>query len=255
MKHTIPLVKITALLFATLLIACHQETKIVKKETSQLIFSNKNAETDSSSSALLAPYKMKMEAIMNELLGNSDISMVKGNPEGLLGNFVSDACLSITNTLLTSQNSEIATMCLFNNGGLRSSLPKGAITLRNVYELMPFDNAMVILTLSGEKTKMLFEYLVEANGAPVAGVRIKSVAKKIVEVKVNNQLFDEKKNYRILTSDYLSAGGDKYNFFKDPLKIDTVHYLIRDALLDFIKAETLKGKNITSKKDGRITIE
>jgi 2',3'-cyclic-nucleotide 2'-phosphodiesterase (5'-nucleotidase family) len=237
------------------LLACSEQTKIIKVETSRVDFSTKENINDSVTSELVAPYKKQMDAIMNEVLGYSDTSMVKDNPEGVLGNFVADATLQMANDKYSSRDSKKIDFSLYNNGGLRSSLPKGKITLGNVYELMPFDNALVVLTISGEKAKKLFDYLVEYNGAPFSGARIIAKSKKITSIKIGNENFDVNKNYKVLTSDYLAAGGDKYIFFRDAIKIDTLNYLLRDAIADYIKQENKKGKNITSKKDGRIILE
>jgi 2',3'-cyclic-nucleotide 2'-phosphodiesterase (5'-nucleotidase family) len=216
MKHLYKKPQRCLVLSLLFLLACSEQTKIIKVETSRVDFSTKENINDSVTSEIVAPYKKQMDAIMNEVLGYSS---------------------------------------LYNNGGLRSSLPKGKITLGNVYELMPFDNALVVLTISGEKAKKLFDYLVEYNGAPFSGARIIAKSKKITSIKIGNENFDLNKNYKVLTSDYLAAGGDKYIFFRDAIKIDTLNYLLRDAIVDYIKQENKKGKNITSKKDGRIILE
>ena len=62
------------------------------------------------------------------------------SPESLLGNFVTDLCLR--------QYSNIADICVMNNGGLRSNLTKGEITRGDIYTLMPFENELVILEFS-----------------------------------------------------------------------------------------------------------
>jgi 2',3'-cyclic-nucleotide 2'-phosphodiesterase (5'-nucleotidase family) len=195
---------------------------------------------------------MKMDSIMNEVLGRSDQELLKGLPESSLGDFVSDAVLKKTN-----ENYPVvaADICLLNNGGLRSQLPKGTITLGNVFELMPFENAITVLTLSGEKTKQLFESLVENNGAPFAGATVIAKGKKMTELKINGKDFDITKTYKVATSDYLAAGGDKYLFFNDPIKIEPLNYKLRDAIVDYIKDETKKGKTIKVEMDGRIKYE
>jgi len=148
-----------------------------------------------------------------------------------------------------------ATICLLNNGGLRAQLPKGKITRGNAYELMPFENAVVILTLSGDKTKQMFQSLVDNNGAPFSGVTIRSKGKKITDLRIGGQPFDVNKNYKIITSDYLAAGGDKYDFFKDPVKTETLNYKLRDAIIDYMIAENKKGSTLKGKKDGRIQLQ
>ena len=192
---------------------------------------------------------------MNEVLGKSDQELLKGLPESSLGDFVSDAVLKKTNEKYVPSDKHQADICLLNNGGLRSQLPKGTITLGNVFELMPFENTIMILTLSGEKTKLLFEMLVENNGAPFAGATVKAKGKKITELKINGKDFDVTKTYKVVTSDYLAAGGDKYLFFNNPIRVDSINYKLRDAIVDYIKDETKKGNTVKVEMDGRIKYE
>ena len=236
--------------------ACSTTPKIKKVETSMVELNSKTVSSeDSIFIKTVQPYKSKMDSIMNEVLGTSEQALLKGLPEGNLGDFVSDAVLKKTNDNYKPYDNINADVCLLNNGGLRSQLPKGKVTLGNVFELMPFENEIVVLTIKGEKMKQLFESLVENNGAPFAGATVKAKVKKITELKIGGKDLDVTKNYKVVTSDYLAAGGDKYFFFADPVKIETLHYKLRDAIVDYIKDETKKGNTIKVEIDGRIKYE
>lgn len=238
------------------LVACTSTPKLQKVETSMMELNSKTVEpTDSSFIKTVLPYKTKLDSIMNEVLGTSEQALLKGLPEGTLGDFVSDAVLKKTNDVYKPTDNIKADICLLNNGGLRSQLPKGKITLGNVFELMPFENEIVILTLSGEKTKQLFESLVENNGAPFSGAIVKGKGKKMTELTIGGKAFDVSKTYKVATSDYLAGGGDKYYFFSSPIKVDTLKYKLRDAIVDYIKEENKKGNTIKVSIDGRIKYE
>lgn len=215
----------------------------------------KNAETDSAIDNKITPYKKEIARLMNEVLIVSDVELLKGLPESNLGNFVCDAVLKKGNDHYAPADGKSIQLCLLNNGGLRSQLPKGNITVGKVYELMPFDNELVVLTMTGEKTRQMFEYLVSSGGAPIAGAVVTGKSKKVTGIKIGGEAFDESKTYKVLTSDYLSSGGDKYNFFANPVKIDTLHYLLRDAIIDYMKEENKKGNTIKTEKDGRVKLE
>jgi 2',3'-cyclic-nucleotide 2'-phosphodiesterase (5'-nucleotidase family) len=230
-------------------------TKIKSVTTGSIEFNSQNTSLDSSAYKLVAPFKAEMDKIMNEVLVSSDSVLTKDLPESSLGNFVSDAVLKKTNDYYKPSDNLPAHICLLNNGGLRAQLPKGIITRGNAFELMPFENTIVILTLTGEKTKQLFQSLVDFNGAPFGGATIKARGKKITELRINGELFDINKNYKVVTSDYLAGGGDKYDFFKNPLKTDTINYKLRDAIIDYMIELNKKGITIKSKKDGRIKFE
>ena len=72
------------------------------------------SDSDSTTNAIIMPYRLGIDSIMNEVLCISDIEMTKGRPESLLGNFVSDLCLK--------QFSNQADICIMNTGGLNISL-------------------------------------------------------------------------------------------------------------------------------------
>jgi 2',3'-cyclic-nucleotide 2'-phosphodiesterase (5'-nucleotidase family) len=243
--------------FALLFIEnCSTVPKIKKIETSMFELNSKNTlKQDSVFVNIIKPYKAKMEKIMNEVLIISDQELSKGLPESALGNFVSDVILKKTNDKYNPSDKAFVNICLLNNGGLRSELPKGEITRGNAFELMPFENEIIIVTINGEKAKQLFEYIVEYNGAPFSGATIKAKGKTIIELKINGQLFDINKTYKVTTSDYLAAGGDKYNFFKDPIKTEKLNYKLRDAIIDYMVEENKKGNTLKFSTDGRIKYE
>ncbi len=247
---------INTIIVLGVLSACSTTPKLKKVETSMLELNSKTVSSeDSTYIKIVLPYKSKLDSIMNEVIGSSDQALLKGLPEGTLGNFVADAVLKKTKDNYKPQDKTNADICLLNNGGLRSQLPNGKITLGNVFELMPFENEVVILTISGQKMKQLFESLVENNGAPFSGATVKAKGKKITELKIGGKELDITKTYKVVTSDYLAGGGDKYIFFSEPLKVDTLHYKLRDAIVDYIKDETKKGNSIKVEIDGRIKYE
>jgi len=125
-----------------------------------------SATPDSLITSIINPYKIGIDSVMNEVLCFSSIEMTKGKPESLIGNFVTDLCLD--------QYSDIADICIMNTGGLRSTLPKGEITRGKIYELMPFDNELVVLELNAEEIYQLSEYIVSRGGEPFSGCIIYS---------------------------------------------------------------------------------
>lgn len=145
-----------------------------------------------------------------------------------------------------------ADLCLLNNGGLRATLPKGEITRGKIFELMPFENELVVLTLSGAQTKELFIVLAKFGGMPVSGINIGIADDRPDEVFINDIPFDSSKTYKVVTSDYLANGGGKLQFFNNPLKREDLGIKLRDAIIAYIIEEREKGNKLTSGYDGRI---
>ena len=231
MKLKFPIISIAAFL----LTACSVQYNLQSHTETSFDVS---AEEDSASLSIIAPYKARIDSIMNEVLCISKIEMTKGKPESLLGNFVTDLCLH--------QYSDIADICVMNNGGLRSTLPKGEITKGMIFELMPFENELVILELGNDDYIQLLQYITKRGGEPFAGVNIIMDEKGSV---LSQSLDLNRGKIRVLTSDYLANGGDKMSFFKGK-KQTKVGIKLRDAIINYC----ISKENISSKLDNRLSI-
>ena len=188
---------------------------------------------------MIAPYKVEMESKMNKVIGHSNYQLTNYAPESPLGNFVSDVVFqsafqySIDNKDVSFQKWN--TMCLINFGGLRAPINEGDITIREIYELMPFDNEIVIVSLSPSQVTEMLNYLFVKNGQPISNGKaiLSSNNKKLI---IGGKAYNFEKNINIITSDYLAKGGDKMNFLKSSQMIQT-GILMRDALLDYVIKE------------------
>lgn len=207
--------------------------------------------TDSSIYNTIQPYKLKLDSSMDKVLGYSNQALYKATPEGLLGNFCADALLSYSKLFL-KHNPDFA---ILNNGGLRAPLPQGKITTRNIYELMPFDNEIVIMRIEPEIMKNLLNHIVELGGIPVSllSMQIDNENKSYHEVEVNNLSYDESKVYTLVTTDFIANGGDKFPFTEGGVEIIKTGILYRDALMQYIDAYCADGRIISVKFGNRIS--
>ena len=200
--------------------------------------------------AELAPYKMQLSKIMDEVLAYSQKTMMKDNPEGLLGDFSADAVFKKAKEYC--KDSCKVDFCLLNNGGLRNPLPKGNITRGNIFQLMPFENEMIFITMKGEDIKELFDFIANKGGMPVAGMKMKIKNNMASDVTIGDKPFDITKSYTVVTSDYLAGGGDNMLFFAKAIKKKTIGKKLRDAIIEYLQDESKKGNTINVTKDGRI---
>lgn len=201
----------------------------------------------------ISPYKMQIEKEMGQTLIVSENAMMKDNPEGALGNFVADAVLAQAR-IFCKDTCQID-LCVLNNGGLRNPLPKGNITKKDVFQLMPFENEIVVLTLSGDVTKELFDFIAAKGGMPVSGARMKIKNQLSTEIMIGDKIFDATKSYTVVTSDYLANGGDNMFFFSKAERKFFLGKKIRDSLIEYMMNENKKGNVLNVKKDGRIKFE
>lgn len=236
-------------LFIAVWISCTGTAKIERVETSQYrLGKGEYAAIDSSLFKIIDPYRQNIESQMDEVLAYSEQVMEKGTPEGLLGNFVADLCYE---EILESGAS--VDICLLNNGGLRSALPAGELTRGKIYELMPFENELLILEISGKNFKELCDY-VAYRGSPVANLRMSVVNRRAQSIEVGGQAFTEDRNYKVATSDYLANKGDIL-FLNNPISVHTTGLKVRDAIIQHLQELHADGKTVEVHLDNRIKIE
>ena len=214
---------------------------------------NKDLPVDSTIIKTYNPYKIQMNAEMNQVIAHSSALMSKiesdKNPESLLSNFFADATFGEALKVDSTIDFAIPT----TKGGLRVDIPKGAVTLSNIFETMPFENELIVFTLSGADTQDLLNFIALNNGEPVSGLRMKIVEKKPVDIYINGKVFDPNKSYRILTTDYIAGGGDNFQSFKKPIDKKILGLKVRTALINYVQSLEKEGKTINPKLDGRIT--
>ncbi len=236
------------LLITIALFSCRNSFEVTKKETGQYKFTDTSfTEIDSSIYKELIPFRDKMDSTMKEVLAESTSSLEKGLPESKLGNFLSDACMNSA-----KQHNKQADFAIFNSGGLRRPLPKGNITRGDIFELMPFENELVILTMNGEDVEKLINFMANKGGAPVSGLRLRIKDSVATSIFINDVSFDSSRTYRVLTSDYLANGGDSFPFITTE-KWDAVNLKVRDALIEYLISQSKTQKKITVELDGRIS--
>ena len=219
-----------------LLLACNPTYNMQSVENKTI---EVNINADSTALAIIAPYQKGIEKEMNEVLSYTKINLTKKGAESLLGNFVTDLCLNYTD----------AHMCVMNNGGLRTTINKGEITRGKLYELMPFENELVVLELNKEDYLGLLDYICKRGGEPFSGINITMDKEGNVLSNSWPVNFENNEKVKVITSDYLANGGDKMSFFQNK-KQYKVGLKLRDAIID----HCTKTDTITATLDGRIKI-
>jgi len=125
----------------------------------------------------------------------------------------------------------------------------GVITQHDLVTIMRFNNLSTVVKISGNKVQELFQYLNNNNKQhPVSGLKIIFNQKKIQNALIQNKKFNINKSYYVLTSNFLQEGGDKMDFFMNPLELYNLETNIREVVIKHI---TLK-KKIEGKLDNRI---
>ncbi|WP_457611489.1 5'-nucleotidase C-terminal domain-containing protein [Lutibacter sp.] len=209
------------------------------------ITSNENIEN------FVKPYRERIEKEMSNILSYTPINLTRedGELESTLGNLMADMCYQEANPIFNKKTGKNIDFALFNFGGVRASIPKGNITMQHAFNLMPFENQLVVVELSSEKIKELITYLIDKKKAHPISKQVSLVfTNNGYNFKINGNPLNDSKTYFVLTSDYLQHGGDHMDFFKNPVNLYKIDYKLRNAIIDYFKeTDTIKVK-----LDGRI---
>jgi len=199
--------------------------------------------------SIVNPYKLQLDETMNIVIGELDVDLIKERVESNMGNWYADIILEEANRLSTKK----VDFAIQNYGGLRSnSIAAGPITVRTIFEVMPFENTLVTADLTGEKVIQFFNFIADYGGFPVSkGVKFEIQDNKAVNLTLNGEAVDPSKIYRLALSDYIANGGDDASVFKGA-EIHEYNILQRDAILNHIKRDTENGIVQSGIKEGRI---
>ena len=225
---------------------------VITNISGQIVEMSQEQGTHAEMQAFVDKYKVTLDKQMNEVIGTSSEFMQKGRPESLLTNLTSDVMKAYGD-----QNMEGGTdVSIMNVNGHRSTLPKGDLTLGNLFEVYSFDNTITFLEVKGEDLIKIFEAYARIGGAGISSnARLTISDRKLKSASLDGKSIEIDKIYNVVTIDYLADGNDNMKAFQDAVSINNTGITLRDVMIDYVREQTAEGKQISSQLDGRITIE
>jgi 2',3'-cyclic-nucleotide 2'-phosphodiesterase (5'-nucleotidase family) len=206
---------------------------------------------------LVAPYSSKVRelgVVIGTLSGELKRGVMGAGP---MGNFVADAVKSEA----IMKNKSII-LAISNAGGMRkASIAAGQLHASDIFELLPFENALITVDLTGEQLLKLLENVTRAHDAE-AGARIQFrwnaqdrpefISAKLIDANGHEREIDPGGTYTIVTIDYLyKVGSGAYALLHDGKNMTPLNLTLRDAVMDYVKSETAAGRSIQSQADNR----
>lgn len=230
--------------------SCATKFAVTQVTTQQYVFESQSA--DESIDQMVKPYRDSLDIRVNRVLVVSDAELLTGSGKNIkpaqtaMGNFMVDACLSQAKQKAKTLNKPEPDIAILTWGSIRSSMPAGDLTVRHLYQVMPFENELIVLTVSGSQLKTLLSYLA-INTNPLAGATISKG-----QIFVNGSPLEETKQYRVVASDYLAFGGDNLPVLKDATESYFCDMKMRDALIAYLENLKANGKNLAPNYEQRI---
>lgn len=233
------------------MVSCRSHYAVVAENITRVPIDN-GITPDAAALQLIAPYSVGVDSLMNIVLGQAEMSMDRGRPESPLGNLISEV-LRLSAVKAIGKTADIG---IVNVGGMRRELEAGNITMAEAYEILPFENSLCVLTMTGKQVAKVLGNLSVRGGEGVSGLRMTIDGKGgYSDVTIGGQPFDESKTYTIATIDYLCEGNDGMTGLLDfEDKVCPEGMTLRGLFIEYVQQQTAEGKKITSSTDGRIKL-
>ncbi|WP_166925182.1 5'-nucleotidase C-terminal domain-containing protein [Flavobacterium poyangense] len=234
--------------------SCSKNYNLTKIEGKQLPITEKASLTPAIET-FIAPYRNNINKDLDSILAYCPETLEKstGKWQTTIGNLMTDICLKRGNIVFNAREKKDIDLCFLNHGGIRSILPKGNVTKRTAFEIMPFENSLVVLALKGQQISEMAAYIIKEKKAhPLSGMTFTiSKDKTPTNILVQGKPLDLNKVYYVATNDYLASAGDSMKFFLKTTQKFDLNYKLRDALIDYFR----EVDTVPVPKDIRITEE
>jgi 2',3'-cyclic-nucleotide 2'-phosphodiesterase (5'-nucleotidase family) len=149
----------------------------------------------------------------------------------------------VTDAMRAAAQADVA---MTNRGGIRLTLPAGPVTRRAMHMLLPFENTLVRVPMTGAEIRASLQTSIGGQGITfleVSGLEVRyairaegGVEKRVVtSVSVDGTPLDEAKTYRVATNSFLAGGGDGYAAFRKEGHED-LGRILRDVVTEWLKA-------------------
>ena len=186
------------------------------------------------------------ERRMNVVVGTLEVALRRGGGtrSSTAGNLVADVCRERTG----------ADVALMNRGGIRRDVPAGPVTRRDVFELLPFDNHLVTVTMAGAELDSILRRAVEDDshsGVEVSGLVIEyehaGDIPRYAGAVIGGSPLEPRRSYSVTVNSFMAQGGDDY------LTPETGSKRVEDPIFmrDALEEELVKKGTVTAKSEQR----
>ncbi|MBW1655902.1 5'-nucleotidase C-terminal domain-containing protein [Flavobacterium quisquiliarum] len=244
-------------IFLTLfsIFSCSQKNYNLNKIEGKQLPVTENAGETATIEAFIKPYRDHINQDLDNVLAYCPETLDKstGKWQTSIGSLLADICLQRGNLVFKAREKKDIDLCLLNHGGIRAILPKGNVTTRTAFEIMPFENNLVVIALKGEQILDIAAYIIkEKKPQPLSGMTF-TIAKDNTakNIMVQGKPLDLNKTYYVATNDYLANGGDSMTFFAKGTEKFDLNYKLRNVLIDYFK----EVDTVVAPKNVRITEE
>ena len=221
------------------IVSCSKQSYTVTKIEGKKIPVTNMQGNDRAIETFVKPYREHINKDLDSVLAYCPETLDKSNGkwQTKIGNLMADVTLSRGNMVFNAREKKNIDICILNSGGIRSILPQGNVTARTAFEIMPFENSLVVIALKGEQVlEMVSYFIAEKKPHPLSGISFTiDATNNPKNIMVQGKPLDTTMTYYVGTNDYIANGGDNMNFFKKGIQKFDLEYKLRNILIDYFK--------------------
>lgn len=200
---------------------------------------------DSTMMNLIANYRKGVDSLMNEVIATAVFDLKKD--EDPLQNYVSDMVLSQAKKIYGKD----IDLSIMNRGGIRNDIAKGKVSIGEIMGLLPFNNRIVVMTITGKDLLEAFDVMASRGGDCVSE-NVEAVfdaeTKKCDIVKINGEQVNPQNIYTLATIDYLAGGGDYMTSLTRGEIVANGNKVLYDEMIEFLQSQKDAQINPSSKQ-------
>lgn len=225
-------------------------TKQVVESTTELVSVFSDAiEPQERIVAIVDDYRDQIGPVLDEVVGEAAVELSTSRDECPMGNLMVDIIRDAAQT----------DVAFHNAGGIRGFIGQGPIRYADVYRVMPFDNTIAVVPLTGRELARLLEEAVRGgsflhvSGLSYVADYSRPAYSRVSDIRLpDDSELDPERTYTVAINNFLAAGGDDLPAITKHPKARETGIVLREAMADWMRAETESGRTITSAIEGRV---
>lgn len=194
-----------------------ENNNVINVKANTRVFYNESPENefeeDITINKIVEEYKEKLNSMLNEKVTELNFDLIHDGE-----NSISKLGVTIAETLREIGNTQVS---IINGDRIKDSLYKGDVTVEDIYKILPFDDKIITVKVTGAKLKELIKHGIntyEFGWGQFSGLTVyyDSSRDKITSIQLNDgSEVNDEEYYTLTTIDFLINGGNEYDFGED----------------------------------------
>ena len=229
--------------------ATHKMKDAIRAGELVAVASNQNLKPDPEVAAIVESRRAEADKYTSRVVGVIKSNLDNPRDENGIGNMIGDAFVEYGQKM--GWKTDVG---FYNAAGVRAPLTAGPVTYGQLYQVLPFENTVVSVDLTGDQLREVLEDAsgragrLQIGGGSWTYRFLNDSGKRVLSATIAGQPLDPKRIYHVATIDYLLLGGDGHTWFGKGTNV-----IYGDIEVDVVAAYMTAHSPLDPKVEGRIS--